>query len=182
MPLALSKLYHITFEGEKWHVPHTMVVEKLGKEWLLMVPSCYALCKLVQGAGFDYTKKNSLRNIKAFDELVQQRNGKSSLTTNDDLFGGEARPQPKRKRPAFEDQELSLDLPGGGGTITCLNASRLSDALAIELNETNLHKLFACLYGSDTSSDDARSYQTSGKYKGVAAKRKCKTNTAVEDD
>ncbi|CAK9093362.1 Uncharacterized protein (Fragment) [Durusdinium trenchii] len=182
MPLTLKKLYHITFEGDKWHVPENMVVEKLGKEWLLMVPSNYALCKLVQGGKFDYTKKFSLKNINMFDDLVSQRNAKSSLTTSDDLFGGDGKPQPKRKRPVFEDQELTLDLPAGGGTITCLNASKITDALAVEMDEANLHNLFACLHGSDTSSNEARSYQTSGKYKGLAAKRKCKKNDNVDDD
>ena len=65
-------------------------------------------------------------------------------------------------------------MPDAGGTIRCLGAKKTSEALAVELTEANLAHLFSFLHGSDTSPEKSRAYQPTGKYKGVAAKRKVK--------
>ena len=160
-----------------------MVLEKGGKEWLVMIPSNYSLCKLIHGDIFDRKKKFSLKNIHAFEDLITQRNVKSKLVAEEEnLFDDQAKPAPKRRRTTptaqQEDEELQLELPNGSGTITCMAARKLSDALVLLMTEANLTAFFAFFHGSDTTSETARAYQVSGKYKGIAAKRKAKQYVA----
>lgn len=183
MSLVLTKQHVIQFQGDKWTVPGSMVLEKGGKEWLAVFPSNYSLCKLIHGDTFDRKKKFSLKNVQAFEDLINERNVKSKLVAEEEsLFDDQAKPAPKRRRTTptadQEDEELQLELPGGSGTITCMAAKKLSDALLLHMTEANLNVFFTFFHGSDTTSEKARAYQASGKYKGVAAKRKAKQDVA----
>ena len=185
MSVVLTKQHFIHFQGDKWAVPESMVLEKGGMEWLVMIPSNYSLCKLIHGDIFD-RKKFSLKNIHAFEDLITQRNVKSKLVAEEEnLFDDQAKPAPKRRRTTptaqQEDEELQLELPNGSGTITCMAARKLSDALVLLMTEANLTAFFAFFHGSDTTSETARAYQVSGKYKGIAAKRKAKQYVADDN-
>lgn len=189
MSLVLTKQHVIQFKGDKWIVPGSMVLEKGGKEWLAVVPSNYSLCKLIHGDTFDRKKKFSLKNVQAYEDLVNERNTRSRLHAEEEsLFDDQSKPATKRRRTTpTADQEceiLQLELPGGSGTITCLAAKKLTDALLLHMTEANLNVFFTFFHGSDTTSEKARAYQASGKYKGVAAKRKAKQDVAgdVQED
>ena len=181
MNVALKKQHYMLLNDEKWAIPDNMIAEKMGKEWLLMFPTNYSLCKFVQGETFDRRKNYNLKNIPAFEALIQQRNVKSNLVAEEENLFSDAKdvnkpPAKKRKTTPQEDQEITLDLPDAGGTIRCLNAKKISEALAVEMTEANLSQVFSFLHGSDTSSEKPRGYQSTGKYKGVAAKRKNRHN------
>lgn len=174
---------------EKWAVPENMAVKKLNKEWLLMLPTNYSLCKIIAGASFDRSKRYSLKNAAAFEDLLHQRNVKSNLVIEgkDSLFDNEGddddenaedkkevKKVKRRKIQAAEDAELRIDLPDGRGQVSILKASKIKESLAVEFSESNLSILFGYLHGTDLTSENARSYKASGKYAGVAAKRKDK--------
>eukprot|EP00435_Cladocopium_sp_Y103_P054942 s392_g18.t1 len=177
MSVTLKQQHYIIFQGEKWAIPEALVHEKFGKQWLLMNGTNYSLCKMIQGGNFDKSKNYNLRNIPAFDELIQQRNLKSNLVPKDDLFDDDVpakQASKKRKLVAKDDEEIHLDLPEGNGSISCLTAKKVSEVLAVEMTEANLSLVFDFFHGSDTSSEKSRSYTASGKYIGVAAQRKTK--------
>ena len=182
MSVQLKRQHFLLYEGSKWAIPEAQVVEKLGKEFLLMVPTCYSLCKMVQGGGLG-NKHYSLKNIAAYEDLLNQRNIKSNLVAQDDLFDGDQKNQSKRRKTTpVDDEELSLDLPGGSGSIICLKAKKTSEALHLEMTEPNLGMFFDFFKGMDTTSTNPRSYQSSGKFVGMAAKRKAKSNVQAEQD
>lgn len=141
MSVTLRKQHYIIFKGDKWVIPEALVYEKLGKQWLLMNATNYSLCKLIQGSNFDSKKNYNLKNIPAFDELIQQRNAKSNLVPKDDLFDGDGPAKPatkKRKLVPKEDEEIQLTLPEGAGSISCLSSKKVSESLAVEMAEANL--------------------------------------------
>ena len=161
MNVALKKQHYMLLNGEKWAIPDNMIAEKMGKEWLLLFPTNYSLCKLIQGETFDRSKNYNLKNIAAFEALVQQRNVKSNLVAEEENLFADAKdtnkPSAKRRKTTpQEDQEITLDLPDAGGTIRCLGAKKTSEALAVELTEANLAHLFSFLHGSDTSPEKSR--------------------------
>jgi hypothetical protein len=84
MNVALKKQHYMLLNGEKWAIPDNMIAEKMGKEWLLLFPTNYSLCKLIQGETFDRSKNYNLKNIAAFEALVQQRNVKSNLVAEEE--------------------------------------------------------------------------------------------------
>ena len=185
MSVTLKKQHFIIFKDEKWVIPEALVYEKLGKQWLLMNATNYSLCKLIQGSKIDNKRNYNLKNIPAFDELIQQRNIKSNLVPKDDLFDGGDPAKPatkKRKLVPKEDEEIQLILPEEAGSISCLSAKKVSEVLAVEMAEANLSLIFDFFHGSDTTSEKSRSYSSSGKYVGVAAKRKSKKDTDAASD
>ena len=89
--------------------------------------------------------------------------------------GDQAKPAAKKRKVVpKEDEEILLILPEDAGSISCLSAKKVSEVLAVEMTEANLSLLFDFFHGSDTTSEKSRQYNASGKYIGVAAKRKTK--------
>ena len=102
MNVALKKQHYMLLNGEKWALPDNMIAEKMGKEWLLLCPTNYSLCKLIQGETFDRSKNYNLKNIAAFEALVQQRNVKSNLVAEEENLFADAKdtnkPSAKRRK------------------------------------------------------------------------------------
>jgi hypothetical protein len=77
-----------------------------------------------------WRRNYNLKNIPAFDELIQQRNVKSNLVPKDDLFDGGDPAKPatqKRKLVPKEDEEIQLILPEDAGSISCMSAKKVSE-------------------------------------------------------
>ena len=193
LPLSIKTSYTLQFEhtGQKWSVPDDCIKMIDGKAWLRVSGTKYGFVKLAMGDAMP-GKNPSLASFPPWKNLLQQRNDKSQQApSTSDLFGDEAEggqvnKKRKRKPPATQDGDsgcIELDLGGTHGLLIARKASKSNEDLVVQLEAGQVGKLCQYLHESskDVGFEPSRSYKRSGKFEGVAKKRRKADGLEVAD-